>query len=112
MSPVEIPLRYSQGIEFFDALGLPQVRWQDLRGELLSFASWSSVVDAGLLDFELSQTGSDLSLVVIAIADHLAMAFLVGEMRRGSRSTRQLPLQWPWPASAGLLAREMSVSTS
>ncbi len=57
------PFEVQQGNQFFDALGLTQVRRQDLRSALLSLWLLAAIVDARLLDFQLPEAVGDLARI-------------------------------------------------
>lgn len=65
------PLEVQPGDPLLDALGLPQLRGQDRRAELLPLALRAPVRDAGLLDRDGSNPRADRPLGQVAVAHHL-----------------------------------------
>jgi len=61
-SPVLAPLRYKYAIQFLDALGLPQVRRQELAAEPLVVAAASTVMRTRLLDGDLADARDDFPI--------------------------------------------------
>src|SRR5262249_33817917 len=68
------PLEVEPGDQLLDALGLAQVRRQDRRGKLLSFAGRPAVVDSGLLDRDRPEARGDGAVGQVAVADDPATA--------------------------------------
>ena len=85
ISPVLIPLRYSQGTRSSIGLGLPQVRREDLAGEAEPHAVLvdAAVVHPRLLHLDRAHARQDRPRRLVAVADHQPMAGFVAAARGG-----------------------------
>ncbi len=75
-------LEVEPGDEVFEVARPPQVRRQDLAGEAHPIAVLvdAAVVDSGLTDLDLANSGVDLALLVVAVPDDLAVPLLVAKV--------------------------------
>jgi hypothetical protein len=79
-SPVLIALQVEPGQQPLQALGLPQVRRQDGRGERLPLVGGPAVTHPRLLDLDGADAGLDGPLGQAAVADDLAASLVVPEV--------------------------------
>ena len=69
------------GNQLLQALGLSQVRRKNLRGKRFCFLLAASIEHPRLLDLDRTDAGGDRPLRQMAVANHLAMAGCVGQVR-------------------------------
>jgi hypothetical protein len=76
--------------QLLDALGLAQIRRQNLRGKFLRRLLRASVMHPRLLDFDRSHSGKDASGWQVAVADNLPTTGLVAKVGMGIDPARHL----------------------
>ena len=105
-SPVLIAFQVQPRNQFLDALGLSQVRRQNLRGERFGLACRPAIPYSRLLHLDGSHAGRNLPLGQESIADHLAWSLLVLQARPCASTNRPPPAGSSASASSGLPLEE------